>query len=435
MNTFQPSVRRISIRRGGRIDSDKLSSFTDQVVDDVLTLAENTTDMSNQITEQAQTAQDSDRDLRQRLAQLAAEIEAMRTADAEDNLNIVYHISMHDSDKFQFLSSSSYATRVAVDTLFGEGTVPINAAEPRFFQQAINTGDVIPIEDLTVVVTPTFDAGDGNGVTNHESGGTLDAGTPARAFNGNNVSRWVRTVSYDLYSDVTEVMCELTVDLPAGSGGESNVIYIIPAPAGDVDILGVYTSPDLGNSFTLIPGFVAIDGASAKRWIFPVTQVQRVKIRIRQKNWIEQDGKKVFKYGAQEIGLQLLEWDKVYSSSNPVNQNHTVVLKQTAPEGYAFNKVSSLTSFPMYTLEDVGSRHIHIRIATDEDGTDVIWDSDLDARPQDTSGFDPSTAVETLYFLVTLNYVQASGGSSSPFLVGTTPVFTGLSFQAKVETL
>jgi hypothetical protein len=435
MSTFKPTVRRISIRRGGRIDSEKLSTFFDQVVDDMLVTAENTTDLSLQITDQAKASHDSDRDLRQRIEQLRQEIEAMRTRDAEDNLNLVYHISMHDSTKFQFLSNSTYATRVAVDTLLGEATVPINAAEPRFFQMSINTGDVIPIEDLSITVTGTFDAGDEQGLINHESGGTVKAGSPARAFNGNNISRWIREVSYDLYSDVTEVMCELTVDLPAGSGGESNVVYIVPAPAGDVDITGVYISPDLGNSFTLVPNFTAVYGSGPKRWIFPVKQVQRLKIRLRQKNWIEEDGKKVFRYGAQEIGLQLLEWDKVYSSSNPINQNHTVVLKQDAPDGYGFNKLSSLSTFPMYTLEDVGARHIHIKASTDEDGTDIIWDSDLDARPQDTSGFDPSEPIETIYFIVTLNYVQTSGGSSSPFFVGTTPVFTGLSFQANVEAL
>lgn len=434
MSTFKPSVRRISIRRGGRIESDKLSGFTDQVVDDLVRLAENTTDMSNSITEQAQSAQDADRDLRQRVTQLALEIEAMRMANAEDNLNLVYHISMHDSDKFQFLSNSTYATRVNVDTFFGEATVPINAAEHRFFQQAVSTGDVIAIEDLSVTVTGTFDANDDAGLINHESGGTVSEGTPTRAFNGNNVTRWIRTVSYDLYSDVTEVMCELTVDIPEGSGGESNCVYIVPAPAGDVDILGVYSSPDLGNSFSLLPGFVAIDGAGPKRWIFPVQHVQRLKIRLRQKNWIEQDGKKVFKYGAQEIGLQLLEWDKSYASSNPLNENHTVVLKQKAPEGYAFNKLSSLSTTPMYNLEDVGARHIHIKAATDEDGSDVIWDSDTDALPQNTTGFDPSTPIETIYFIVTLNYVGTSGGSSSPFQVSTSPVFKGLTFQATVES-
>lgn len=433
MSTFYPSVRRISVRRGGRIDSDKLSTFFDQVVNDVTSLGEKTTDLSNQIVDQAVASKDSDRDLRQRVSQLAAEIHAMRIANAEDNLNIVYHISMYDSDHFQFLDDSTYATRVAVDTTFGEATVPINAAEHRFFQLSLNTGDPIPVEDLNVQVTGTFDAGDG--LVNHEAGGTVDPGDPRKAFNGNNVTRWIRSVSYDRYSDVTEVQCELTVDLPDGSGGESNVLYILPYPAGDVDILGVYVSPDLLDSFSLVPGFEEKLGSGAKRWIFPVRQVQRVKVRLRQKNWVEEDGKKVFRYGAQEIGLQLLEWDKTYDSSNTASQNHTVVLFQDAPSGYGFNRITSLTSHPDYTLEDVGSRHIHVRVATDENGDNVIWDSDLDARPQDTTGFVPDSPVTRLYFLVTLNYVQTSGGASSPFLVSTSPVFTGLTFQAKVESI
>jgi len=432
---FKPSVRRMVVRRGGRIDSDKHSVFFDQVVDDIITLGENTTDLQNQILDQAADSKDQSRDLRQRTAQLQAELDAIRVAAAEANTNLVHYISMHDATKFQFLDDSSHATRVSVDTYFGEGTVPINAAESRLFQQTINTGTIIPIEDLGITVTGTFDADDGQGIVNHESEATITTGEPLRAFNGNNVSRWVRKATYPLYNDTTETMCEVTIDVPAGSGGESNVLYVVPAPLGDVDILGVYTSPDLSNSFSLVPGFSVVNGAGPRRWIFPVRTVQRIKIRFRQRNWVEEDGMKVFKYGAQEIGLQLLEWDKTYSSSNPLDQNHTVVLKQDAPDGYGFNSLKSLTTTPDHALEDAGLRHMHVKVTTDADGTDVIWDSDLDALPQDTSGFAPSSAATTLYFLVTLNYVATSGGATGPFLVGTTPVFNGLGFQATVEAV
>lgn len=433
--SFNPSSRRISIPRGGRIDSQKLLTLFDQVVDDFVSVAEDSADLHSSVLNQALASQAEDRELRQRIAQLESDIESLRVRDAEDSLDLVYNVSMFDSTRHDFLSTSLAANRPAINTLYGEATVPINAADSRLFQQAVNTGSVIPIEDLSVTVTGTFDAGDGNGVTNHETGGTVYDDSSLNAFNGNNTSRWIRKVSYPLYSDVTEVMCEVTVDVPAGSGAESNVVYVHPAPAGDVDILGVYVASDLSGSFTLVPGFAEKNGAGPTRYIFPVRYVQRVKVRFRQRNWIEEDGKKVFRYGAQEIGLQLLEWDKTYSSSDPLNENHTLVLKQDAPDGYGFNRLKSVTTDPLFTLEDSGKRHVHIKACEDAAGTTVIWDSDVDALPQSGAGFTPSSTIETIYFMVTLNYVATTGGSTSPFPVGTTPIFKSLTFQATVETV
>ena len=428
---FKPTVSKIPIHRGGRIDSAKLSSIFDQMVNDIIGLSEFNTQLSAKVDDNALTMYASDRDLRQRVMQLSSEVEALRIAAAEDNADIIYSITMYDSSKVDFLEDSTFANRCIIDTVFGDAIIPINGVQPGFWMEAVSTHAIIPIEDLSITVTGTFDNGDG--VTNHESGGTVNNGEQLNAFNGNNTTRWLRKVSYPLYNDTTEVLCEITIDVPEGASGQANCIYVVPAPSGDVDILGVYTSPDLGNSFSLISGFEQVDGAGPRRWFFPAQNVQRVKIRMRQRNWIEEDGQKVFYYGAQEIGLMLYEFDKTYNVSNPIEQNHTFVLKQDAPEGYVFNEIKSITTDPMFTLEDPGVRHVHIKVATDLAFTSVLWDSDSDTLPQLTAGLDLGGTAATLYFLVTMNWVGTSGGSSSPFPVYTTPVFRGINLQARVE--
>lgn len=434
MRSFNPITKKIVVARGARIDSSKLSVFFDQVTEDLIGLGSLVTETSTKQEALATIQKLSDNDLRQRVLQLAGELEELRRSSADQGDRVVYRMTLYDSSNLSFVSGSSFSNRLLVNTTFGEATVPINAVQPRFFQESVNTSSLIPIEDLNVVVTGTFDANDDQGVTNHESGGTVDAGEPLLAFNGNNNTRWIRKVTFPLYDDTTEVMCELTVDLPAGSGGESNAISIITSPIGDVDVLGVYTSPDLSNSFTILNGFTAEDAVGTRRWIFPVKQVQRVKIRLRQRNWVEEDGRKVFYYGAEEIGMQLMEWDKTYSVTNTVAQNHSLVLSEDAPDGYVFTRLLNLTSDPMYTLEDLSTRHIHIKVCSDADGDSVLWDSDSDALPQNLEGgFSLGGEFASLYFVVTMNYVATSGGSTSPFPVGTSPVLRSISFHATVQ--
>ena len=430
---FRPTVQRIAIPRGGRIDSAKLDTFFGQTADDIVSMAQFVTEQASKVEAQATASADADRDLRGRMEQLEAEIRALRASDAVANRALVHALTLFDSRNFQFLDDADIARRCAVDTSFGQATLPFDGIEPRLYQESVGSGAVIPIEDLAVTVTGTFDAGDGNGVFNHERGGDVDAGEPLNAFNGNNNSRWVREVSFPLYSDVDSVMCEITVDVPEGSGGLSNIVGLRPDPAGDVDIMGVYTAPDLGDSFTLLTGFEEVEGAGPKRWIFPTKAVQRVKVRLRQRNWIEKDGKKVFRLGLQELSLSLAEFDKTYSGGNPLSDNDSVVLKKKAPDGWVFNTLTSLLTDPDYLLETAGQRHVHIKVATDPDGSTIVWDSDSDAPPQDGAGVSLGSTFDTLYFIVTMNWVATSGGISSPFPVGTTPYFHGITFEAMVE--
>ena len=67
-------------------------------------------------------------------------------------------------------------------------------------------------------------------------------------------------------------------------------------------------------------------------------------------------------------------------------------------------------------------------------GVTVLWDSDTDPLPQDTTVAVAGT-VETLYVITNLNWVASSGGSSSPFEVGTTPFLNEIGLRYKTEEI
>lgn len=429
--TFRPQVKRIPITHGGRLDSKDLSAFVDAVVNDLHELSTIVADIVNKIDGESLKTKLQESDLRERIQAVQKSLESRLKAEALDSAASPFALSFHDSSVITHLADSAVANRAQADTVFGIALPPLNAVEHRFLIENVRSGTFSALPDLAVDVTGTFDAGDGDGVVDHEGGDEVDAGQPEYAFNGNNNRRWVRRVEMPLESDATEIMTELTVTIPEQSSSLANCFYILPFPEGELDIVNVYSSADLSNSFVALPGFEEVSAAGPVKHFFPARQVQRLKIRFRQKNWVEEDGKRVFYVGAQEIGLLLADFDKTYSSENEPSENNTIVLKATAPAGYSFTKITKLFTEPDFTLEDPGSRHIHIKLDRAGDGSDVVWDSDADTLPQDTVGNTPFTATENLYWIITLNFVDSSGGVSSPFEVGTPPYLKTLFFEAE----
>ena len=428
-------TKEINIPKGGRIDSSSLNSFVKNVVLDISNIFNTLTKHSNK-TDTLEVHQKTDTVvLHNKINDLQKQIDALNLLHSRSGDQVFFTVSVSDSNKLDYVPNSLVGNRLIYNRLFGEITLPVNNAISRFYHTAIESLRPIVIEDLNINITGVFNAEDGAGVIDHEYDGTVTTiGEPINAFNGSISNGWLKKVEFEEYSDVTEVMNEITIDLPEGSSSDSNVIYVIPHQNSSIDIVGVYTSPDLDNNFVLIDNFEEIKATSAKRFIFPVRQIQRVKIRFRQKDFTYSGNKKVFYIGAQEIGLSLLDWDKSYVEGNDPSANNSIVLKQKAPKGYKFKTIKSFYASPDFLLEDTGLRHVHVKISSDLEGTDVIWDSDSDLVPQDTvNGYSFDVAAEYVYFIVTMNYVDSSGGASSPFEVSTSPTLTEITFAAEVE--
>jgi hypothetical protein len=217
--------------------------------------------------------------------------------------------------------------------------------------------------------------------------------------------------------------------VPDGTATQANLIEVFPFPSGSVDILELATAADLGDTFTTVPGFSARDNMVPDRLHFPPTVVEQVKVRLRQRNWVEENGKKVFYYGLQELGLKLVDYDKAYTPGGAFGTNHTFIVKVDAPTGYSFNSLFRLDPTPNFLDEDMSQRHVHVRLtSTPSFSGSILWDSDVSQAPQVSGASVSLRGLTSVYAIIQLNFVASSGGATSPYLIGTTPFLKALGF-------
>jgi hypothetical protein len=154
---------------------------------------------------------------------------------------------------------------------------------------------------------------------------------------------------------------------------------------------------------------------------------------LRCRNWREINGKKVFIYGLQEVGLKLVDYNKTNNADETFGDNITAVVRIAAPRGHVFNSLYRIDTTPDIFLEDASNRHVRLRLSTTPNFSNIKWDSSVNIPPQLglTTGVSLG-GVDTLYAIFTLSYVASGGGTQSPFPIGTTPVLKGLGLLVSV---
>lgn len=424
----QPSIVRRPVRLRGPFSSEEYNDFQDQVYSDILNLSSATnSNYSN---------------LQRALINIESELQYLkrRTAATEESLDykeyvlgragakIDRFIDFHDTSGIIFPDNLSELKRAVFNGQFGEICLPSNAVENRFFNFSLRNGQIVIPSDFRVSVNNTFDKLDGNGFQDYEYGGTVDAGTPDHAFNGLNESAWIRTVTFPIDSDVEQVECELIAVVPAGVSAQANLVELNCFPEGSVDVIQVSTAPDLTASYVLLDNFVESYNAIATRYHFSPRDVEQIKIRLRCRNWREINGKKVFMYGIQEVGLQLVDYTKTVSDDQVFGDSITSIVKITSPRNHAFGSIYRIDPWPNFFLEDASSRHVRLRLSSTPDLNNVFWDSKINQLPQQlgSAGAVSTGASTDIYAIYTLKFVSNSGGYQSPYSVGTTPFIKGL---------
>jgi hypothetical protein len=407
------------------IDSGKMNEFHEQVHSDLISLATQGNVNARGILNYAHTLQRETDSSRQMALGLRKQLEFLQRIHSLQGRRVGLWYDLHDGSGISFVEGSTVSKRAAVSTQYGQATVPMNAAQAKTYAISIvGSGEVSALQAI-VTTTGDFDKGLGDGVTAYEGSGTIEETPTENVANGNNLEYWRRRVIFPLEDDTSEVECEITLTLPDQSSIQANVIYVHPYPLGNVDIVGLWVSPDLSDSFAMVPGFEETDGAGKKRWFFPTRDVAKVKVRLRQRNWHEENGKKVFEYGLQELGIQLVEWDRTYdAAASQLGDNHTFVTKLLPPSGMLFTRLYGFYSDPMFTLEAANNRHLHFVLAKDAEGTEVVWHSDLNPTPQSLGTPVDLGNVEELYLITVLNWAE-SVSVGSPFLAGCTPFVNG----------
>lgn len=428
---IQVSTRRVVIPKGGQISSDKLDDFVEQVVNDLITLQDQGNGNASAIKQYFGTLMLETANSRKLAYALEQDRKFERRAKAVEGSIISRWYDYHDASGVQFIEGSEQAKRAAVSTEYGHATLPMNAVESRTYALRLISQGTVTSASLSCVTSGVFDKLEGDGPTDYEFAGTVEETDPKNCANGNNAKYWRRRVIFDLESDVTEVEAEITIRVPDSANLYANVVYVHPFPMGSVDIVGVWASPDLTDAYVPIDTFTEVNGAMKKRWFIPSQKIGKLKVRIRQRNWFEENGKKVFEYGLQEAGIQLVEWDKTFDDTpSQLTDNHTFVTKLDADTGFGFWKLYGFYADPDFSLEPSGERHVHFVLARDADGTDVIWDSDATALPQLLQAPIDMGITGSVYLVTTLNWV-ADASPDSPFPAGTPPFLNGFGLRYK----
>lgn len=417
------TTERMRVAKNGRLNSADINKFVDSTITDLQNMT-NQVNMNEVSTENAlNTVLREMANLKQRVIQLENAESYDRDIRAAQNLRIKDFKAMTDLKDISFLGTND-ATKPRVNTLFGQATLPINAIENKFYTNSIISGSIVPISQaLNIDVTSVI------GGVDYEAGYTkLVEGNPKNAFNGDNQSYWQRKVEFDLNSDVEEVMVDLVVQVPDQANTEANIIYVRPYPVSQVDIVNLGHSGSLSGAFTYISDAVK-DNAKDSRYFISTQSVQRLHIRLRQRNWYEENGKKVFSYGLQELGLQLVEFDKTYSATAGLAENHTFVAKFTCPEGYRFKGLHMFNTGPDYVAN---KDNMHFKVALNSDGTDVKWNSDINTPPENlVQPIDLGGSATDIYVITTLNYITDTDPIGA-FFANTTPVLESIGLQYSV---
>lgn len=427
-------TEKLVIPRRGQINSGDLNKFFDQALDDLVTLAKQGNVVAAAVLNYAHIMQRETDYTRQLALSLREQLSFERKIMGKQGRRVGIWADLHDGSEVSFIEASEVSKRAQISTQFGQATIPMNAIESKTYSVSLlgTTG----ITSMNVIGTATgiFDSGDG--LENHEGGDqtpTVEETDLKNAANGSNIEYWRRRVIFDLDSDVAEVECEVTFQLPDQSNIAANVLSLHPFPLGTVDITGLWVSPDLGDSFVAVPKFEEKLGAGKSRWFFPSQNVAKVKIRMRQRNWTEENGRKVFEYGLQELGVQLVEWDKTYdANASQLTDNHTFVRRIVPEPGMLLNKLYGFYSTPNYLLEPAGNRHVHFTLARDRNGSSVIWNSDQSPSPQSMSSPIELGLLDEVFVIVTMNWC-VDVDSGSPFQASCPPFVEGFGIDVTLS--
>lgn len=446
---YTPISKKQAFPLRGPTSSKQFNDLSDQVVTDIVSLAKELGILENDQKENHKISLDEVRYLNRKMAQMEQALAYQSAINSRNGLRTTVHQSMYKVDNLSFLANNN-ALRPIVSPAFGLEHLPVNAVEAKFFSNSIFNGDTITPGTLSVVTSGTFVPAGATVATNYDSGSTkVVEGNAKNAFNGNNRSYWVREVHFDSSNDVTEVQCELIVTLPSQNNTLSNVLTVHPYPMGSVDILDISTSPDLTQAWTTLQHSGAptvsspLNNATQKKFIFPPQDVDQVRVRLRTRNFVEEDGKKIFRLGLQELGLFLVDFEKSSASisfsdwtAQTDAQNVSSVHKIDAPDGMVFRALHDFRSTPDITLENDANRHVLFKIYNGDPSQGAgqeLWNSNQ-TYPQnqpDSVGAQITFggSVTSIYVVTSMRFVETSGGVSSPFPANTSPYIEGFSME------
>ena len=385
--------------RGSSSSADMNSNF-EEILYDLNTVFEEASSQAIDLEELQSTLKHETDSLNERLYSVSGIMLAYQQSASGYKM---FHEEFYRTANIVYPENLASADRCNVDTAFGIATLPVANSFSKVYTININTGEIYQSPDLKVAVTPI-----------DEDGYLKVEGTnPLRAFNGNNQSFWERKVRFSRDYAKGDVKCRIDVELPSMSNPNINSMYIFPYPEGTVDITEI-TYNTLTAQNLVLPSFPTAgeDNATRNKYLFEDIQPVSFTLKLKQDNNGLEDDYKTFVYGAQEIGIEKVE----YKPSGKAG------LKIELPDWDTgvFSKITSLTTYPMY--DNIQYKLYLYPTEGDFDANTPLWSSTssaiLPSNQLDVSAY----ATETLYLLFEL--AQATDSTSTPRLDSVTMTYT-----------
>jgi hypothetical protein len=416
--------------KGGVNRSEVQQQFADAVVEDLGTLAE----ASN---ENALTTEVTGNTILDEMTHVKTQIKALQVKNdfRERNAeNLVYSLDFSNKKDFFYDEDSIPSNRLVLDQRNAQIYLPATSVQPLFFREDPSNGDIIPNQNLDARVVSISEGISGSYQP------TVSAGNVKNAFDGFNSSYWIRSIEYPMEAPVTEVEMEIEIIVPEGSPSEFNVLALAPHPIGRCDITGVWYKERPESTWALLEEFPTVYSTEAAayvpdpinesgniQWQGQIRPVYAFKIGFRQRDWVIKNNKKVFVYGAQEIGARLTRFSNI-STINPLStkDNAHIIYKVTSPEDTNFGAITKIDIGPNAKSEGQNVEDNHViyqisKVPNPSSSTDILWASHSFALPQNGTSVTLSN-IKEYYVIISMKFVNEITKDLSVFKNGTSPV-------------
>lgn len=314
-----------------------------------------------------------------------------------------------------YIADADASTNCKVDTQFGIAYLPVNGINSLINAFASDNSRLL--SDATVSVETSWDSVD------YSYGATVSQNDAIQIVNGDNDSYWLCKYALPLHSDVASVRARVTITLPNYGIDTANIFSLKPGMVCGQKLISLGVCDSLsGTVYTSISSNV--DLGFGKCYVVRPYKTSKIRVELEQSSWVEENGKKVFYLGLQEVGAYFAEFDKTNWTSGTGN---SIVLKATAPAGYELSGVSNIVTTPnIFDEVAYASRNVRIRIFPDEYSGSPV----LDTSTTNTLSQDFTTPVSTVYIEIQMRYnTTITAGcpfdaNSSPWLDDIAVLFT-----------
>lgn len=213
------------------------------------------------------------------------------------------------------LSDGAVDKPAYVNTIYGYLSIPPFDSVSKINYQG-DDGQVVIPKSLSVQLLESHNAQPKDPTTGNRTYYSVEDENILRAFDHNRNTFWVHTSSFPSDSGVSEVFGILHIKLPLDALNDvySNTLVLNPFPEYSMTIHDIQYK-GVGDQWYRLENYptekvdgqdvpVAIERAGKMTFAFSKTEITEIQIFFSQPYWFENDGRREFAYGFQEIDLE-----------------------------------------------------------------------------------------------------------------------------------